>query len=104
MNRYRRLGRRDANEGPIIDALRGMGCSVLQLHEPADLLVSYRGLNLLVEVKDPAKSPSARKLTPDQVRFKAEWRGQYDVAYTPEDAIHIVKRHVWSGSRNNDDA
>ncbi len=103
MNRYRRLGRRDANEGPIIDALRGMGCSVKQTHD-FDLVVGYQGLNLLIEVKDPAKSPSARKLTPDQVKFKGEWRGQYDVAYTPEDAIHIVKRHVWSGSRNNDDA
>ena len=103
MNRYRRLGRRDANEGPIIDALRGMGCSVKQTHD-FDLVVGYQGRNIIIEVKDPAKSPSARKLTPDQVKFKAEWRGQYDVAYTPEDAIHIVQKHTWSGSGNNDDA
>lgn len=103
MNRYRRLGRRDANEGPIIDALRGMGCSVKQTHD-FDLVVGLAGYTMLIEVKDPSKSPSARNLTPEQKKFQAEWRGHYAVAYTPEDAIHIVKRHVWSGSRNNDDA
>ena len=89
VNRYRKLGRRDANEGPIIDALRAFGCSVKQTHD-FDLVCGYRGKNVILEVKDPAKPPSARKLTEDQAQFIATWRGQYAVVHSPEEAIREV--------------
>ena len=45
--------------------------------------------NALVEVKDPAQYPSARKLTPQQERFHAAWRGQVGVALYPADALRL---------------
>lgn len=91
MSRYGRIGRRDANEPGIVSALEDIGCTVKRLHD-CDLLVGYRGRNLLLEVKDGSKPASARKLTPDQVIFRAEWRGQYDVVTSVEDAIATVTR------------
>jgi hypothetical protein len=44
-----------------------------------DLLVGYGGLCLPVEVKDGSKPPSARKLTPDEERFRMNWRGGYKI-------------------------
>lgn len=92
MNRH--ALRKDANQGDIVDGLRAIGCTVKVLHAPADLLVGYRGRNVLLEVKDSGKPPSARKLTSDQVIFQADWRGQYDVVKTLDEAIAAVQRHT----------
>jgi hypothetical protein len=40
-----------------------------------DLLVGFRGVTLLMEIKDGKKPPSDRKLTTDQQKWHAEWRG-----------------------------
>lgn len=77
--------RRDKNEPEIIKALKAIGCSVHQLDQPLDLLVGYRGLNWLIEVKT-----DKGKLTEGQEEFLPEWRGQLCVARTPEQAIDIV--------------
>lgn len=75
----RRASRTDANQAAIVAALRRAGASVQPLHAVGqgcpDLLVGYRGQTLLLEVKDGAKPPSARRLTPDQVDWHAAWRG-----------------------------
>lgn len=64
----------DANQAAIVDALRKLGALV---HSTArlgggfpDLVVLWRGVVLLVEVKDGRKPPSARKLTPDELAFR----------------------------------
>jgi hypothetical protein len=92
----RHAARKDANHNAIAAALRQIGCSVHELHAAgdgvSDLLVGYRGRNVLIEVKDGDKPPSARRLTPAQMIFRAEWRGQYDVAETVDQAIAIVQR------------
>lgn len=92
----RRAARKDANHNEIAAALRQIGCSVHELHQAgdgiSDLLVGYRGRNVLIEVKDGNKPVSARNLTPAQLIFRAEWRGQYDVAETVDQAIGIVRR------------
>lgn len=93
-NRHR-LGRRDANEAEIIDALRSHGCSVVQLDHPTDLLVGRirrlpLGVNFLLEVKDPAKKPSERRLTERELEFAESWRGQYAVVETVSDALAAV--------------
>jgi hypothetical protein len=47
-------------------------------------------LNFLLEVKDGAKPPSARKLTPDQVSWHDTWRGQVAVASSVKEALKII--------------
>lgn len=69
----------DDNQGEIVDVLRRCGCRVEVLSRLGngvpDLLVGTpRGLLTLIEVKDGSKSPSRRRLTPDQERWHAEWR------------------------------
>ena len=72
----RKHGKVDANQPEIVAAFRQEGAGVLSLAAigggVADLLVSLQGLHL-VEVKDGSKSPSERKLTPDQVEWHATW-------------------------------
>lgn len=87
-SRYRQ--RKDANQPDIVKALEAIGCDVIVMHSPADLLVGYRDRNWLLEVKDPNKPPSGRKLTPAQVKFHANWRGQKAKVHTPEEAIAAV--------------
>jgi hypothetical protein len=43
-------------------------------------------------VKDGSKPPSARKLTEDQVKWHAEWRGQVAVVENVEQAIEAITR------------
>lgn len=67
LNRYDK--KRDANEPEIVEALRKAGAAVWRLDKPADLLVGAQGRFLTLEVKDGAKPPSARKLTPDEQAY-----------------------------------
>lgn len=73
----RRRPRVDGPHGDIRDALRRVGCDVLSLAALGDgvpdLLVHRAGRWWLFEVKDGAKSPSRRKLTPDERRFAERW-------------------------------
>lgn len=91
LNRY--AVRRDANEGEIVAALERIGCTVARA-DIVDLIVGYRGRSILLELKDGSKPPSARKLTPNQLKLVANWRGQYDVVTSVDEAIAIVQRHT----------
>jgi hypothetical protein len=75
----RRAARVDANHSEIAGAFVALGCSVRSLAAVGggipDLLVATTGCNMLVEVKDGKKPPSAQKLTPDQIKFHDEWKG-----------------------------
>jgi hypothetical protein len=55
-----------------------------------DLLVGYKGLNLLLEVKDGSKPPSAQKLTPQQEVWHRDWRGHRVVVNSPEAALTAI--------------
>lgn len=91
----RRAAKVDANQTDIVAALRKIGATVQPLHGVGsgcpDLLVGYRGVNYAIEVKDGAKPPSARKLTPDQVEWHIAWRGHVAVADSIEAAISVVR-------------
>lgn len=80
----------DRNQLEIVQALEAIGCDVCEVGWPVDLLVGYRALNFLIEVKDPLKPPSERKLTQDQEDFFAMWRGQVRKVETVDDAIQLV--------------
>lgn len=80
----------DANQARIVDLYRRCGCMVEVLSRMGggvpDLLVGTpRGLLVLVEVKDGTQQPSARRLTPDQVEWHAQWR-RYPLYVVKSDA------------------
>lgn len=91
----------DANQSEIVVALRMVGCSVQPLHMVGkgcpDLLVGRHGINVLIEVKDGSKPPSARKLTPDQVDWHGSWAGQVHVAASVEEAVGLIWEIVGDG-------
>lgn len=70
----RRAAKVDANQRVIVDALRRVGASVIDLSAVGDgcpdLLIGYRGQTWLVEVKS-----TRGKLTPAQKVVHAEWHG-----------------------------
>lgn len=84
----------DANQNEIVKALRQVGCTVQSLAATGkgcpDLLVGFRGVNLLFEVKDGSKPKSARKLTPDQVIWHGGWNGEVYVVESVEQALEII--------------
>jgi hypothetical protein len=93
----RRAAKIDDNQPDIVKALRAQGCDVLSLaaigNGCPDLLVSrpyYPHHYYLLEVKDGAKPPSARKLTPDQEKFHREWKGQIHIVTSVEEALNAV--------------
>ena len=75
----RRAARIDANHAAIVNTLRKCGCEVQSLaacgQGVPDALVYHRATNrlMLVEIKDGTKSPSTRRLTPDQIAWHARW-------------------------------
>lgn len=97
----RRAAKIDANQGDIVQAFRALGCSVAITSAVGDgfpdLVVGINGLNVLVEIKDGARPPSERKLTPAQVVFHDGWRGQVVVVISVDQAIALVaavRRHL----------
>lgn len=92
----RRAAKVDANHAAIVRRFREIGATVQDLSAVGkgcpDLLVGYHGVNVLVEIKDGEKVPSARKLTADQVTWHAKWSGQVDVCSSVEDAQNLVIR------------
>lgn len=92
----RRAARTDENHGDMVAAFRKMGCSVLSLAGLGkgcpDLLCANRHGSWLVEVKDGAKSPSARSLTDDQHTFHKAWKGEIYIAERVDDVPMIIQR------------
>ena len=98
VNCMRRAARIDDNQREIVDALRRASVEVLSLAAIGkgcpDLLVSFRGRNTLLEVKDPSKRPSQRRLTPEQQIFHARWQGPCVVVETVGQALKAVGLEV----------
>jgi hypothetical protein len=92
----RRAAKVDGNHGEIVKVLRQCGASVQSLAQVGDgcpdILVGFRGQNLLLEIKDGSRPPSARKLTVDQVPWHAQWRGSVAVVHSVESAIAVLYR------------
>lgn len=94
----RRQAKTDANQAEIVAALRRVGASVQPLHAVGngcpDLLVGFRGLNYLLEVKDGKKPPSARGLTPDQEIWHLAWWGQRAVVESVDEALAAIGLNI----------
>lgn len=85
----------DANQEAVVTALRAAGATVQSLAAVGkgvpDLLVGYQGQTLLMEVKDGNKSPSARLLTEDQLRWHGSWKGgALAVVDGPDAALRMI--------------
>jgi len=90
----RRAARIDSNQQAVVQALRsaGMTCCILSAVGKGvpDLLIGFRGLNFLLELKDGAKCESKQSLTADERAFHETWGGQVAVVDSPETAISEV--------------
>ena len=90
----RRAAKIDRNQPAIVSALRDVGASVQSLASLGDgvpdILVEFRKVLFLMEIKDPAKPPSKRQLTPDQVEWHRRWGGPVHIVETIEDAFNVI--------------
>jgi len=91
--RMRRRSRVDATQKPIIEAFRGIGCSVLPLHVIGkgcpDLLVSKCYVTALVECKTGEKARIKPETKEAQDKFMLLWSRDIHIfrANSAEDAI-----------------
>jgi len=84
----------DDNESEIIQALESIGCDVIRIGKPVDLLVGYRKRNFLIEVKNPDNSYAG---TDEQKEFIRDWRGQVRIVETAMEAITLVTKAYGGG-------
>lgn len=88
--------RADSNHTQIVKAFRDCGASVMdtkQLGKGApDIVIGLNKQCVAIEIKDGAKVPSQRKLTPDEVKFHDEWQGWIEIVYSVDDVINLVNR------------
>ena len=90
----RRNSRVDANQPEIVKGLRRAGASVLvvsNLKNCFDILVGFRGVNYIMEIKDGDKPPSRRELTEGEKDFKRKWKGgEYHIVLNLEQALKVI--------------
>jgi lambda repressor-like predicted transcriptional regulator len=81
--------RTDRNQQDIVDALRRVGCSIQDLSKVGggcpDLLISFRGKNILLEVKT-----DTGRLNALQVDFHATWHGPLYVVKSVNEALKAI--------------
>jgi hypothetical protein len=89
----------DANQKAIAEALRAAGVSVIDLPNGdgiPDLLCGFRGLNILLEVKNPTtrygqgRNDNAAGTTARQEQWRDTWRGQVAVVWSVEEAFEVL--------------
>lgn len=84
----------DANQPDIVKEFRRCGASVTPTHNAGqgfpDLVVGFRGVNYCVEIKNPDQPPSKQKLTPDQIVWHENWKGQHIVVKTIDDVWQLL--------------
>lgn len=83
----RRAAKIDANQGAIVEALRKVGAKVHYIKEPVDLVVGFRGRNVLLEVKNES---GRDELTQAQKDFIAGWPGEVHVVRDVPQALTAV--------------
>lgn len=92
----RRAARVDGNHSAIIKRLRELGMAVADTSRLGkgfpDIVVGWRGVNGMFEIKDPSRIPSERRLTDDEQRFFDGWKGQIAKVETAEEVEAIMQR------------
>ena len=83
----RRAAKVDDTQPEIVKALRKIGAAVEYIKKPLDLLVCFRGVTALMEVKN---RDGKDELTKDQIEFIARWPGKIHIVYTPQEAVRAL--------------
>jgi len=87
-------GRVDGNQKEVVTELRDMGFSVAITSQLGngfpDIVLGYQNHNYLFEIKDPSQSPSARVLTLSEERFRDNWKGNYNIILSAQDALRYI--------------
>jgi hypothetical protein len=87
--------KRDANETQILATLRDLGVWYRQMsrEDGFDFLLGWRGQVWIVEIKNGALPPSARKLTPNEQRTAAELQAvgiEYHVCNSLDEVLALL--------------
>lgn len=89
-----RARKTDSNQSTLVKQMRAIGMSVFVTSGVGegfpDLVAGIKGQNFLFELKNPALSPSRKKLTPDEQTFFDTWKGKVYKIETIEDVIKII--------------
>lgn len=93
--RSRAIAKADGNQPELVKFIRGLGASFQHTHTipgALDGIIGYRGIDIRVEIKDPSRPPSARRLTIEEQKTFDEWRGRKPVVIeTEEDVLNLLK-------------
>ena len=86
-NRFaRQTGTPDANQASIVEALEKIGCKVYDIDKPVDLLVEFRGVWIVLEVKT-----KKGKLEDSQKRFFEKVKAPAFIVRDIEEATAAVQ-------------
>lgn len=85
----------DLNHKELIDKIRKIpNISVFSTHTIGkgfpDIVVGYKGLNYLIEIKDGSKYKSQKKLTESELKFHNSWKGQVSIAENIDDVLKLI--------------
>jgi hypothetical protein len=88
------MKRVDRNHSEIVKGLRAIGATVRSTAAIGqgfgDIIVGFRGLNWIFEIKNGDQKPSARRLTEAERDFHSTWQGQVEVIESLEDALKAI--------------
>lgn len=84
----RRAARRDAIEPEVIDALKALGATFeqLDLEDGPDLLIGFRGVNHLVELRSGLRG----RLSEEQKQWHERWRGSSAVRRSVVEVLRLI--------------
>lgn len=89
------MKRTDGNHSRVVKELRQMGVSVQSIADIGDgcpdILCGFRGVNVILEIKDWKQPPSKRRLTPKEKLWHEGWRGQVQTIETSAEAFSIIE-------------
>lgn len=91
----RRAANIDANQPEIITALANAGCTTQSLAGVGcgcpDVLVGFRGINVLLEIKNPDRKGGQKRNTMEaQAKFRKYWTGHVAVVKSAQEALDAV--------------
>lgn len=87
----RKRGKIDSNQKAIVKSLREIpGVSIVSIASQGngcpDLLIGYKNLNYLIELK----SLSTSKLTEQEIIFIEHWKGNVAVCYNLNQVLQVI--------------